>query len=89
MKNATQVTHRPDAEIFVAVRSALDQNPAVPAAVRVHVKEGIVTLTGSVRTPADRMAAEETARGVDTVRDVVNDIFVVSIPAEGFEPPDA
>jgi osmotically-inducible protein OsmY len=84
----TQLTHRPDAEIFAAVRSALDHNPAVPAAVRVHVKEGIVTLTGSVRTSADRLAAEETARGVENIRGIVNDIFVVTVPAEGFEPPE-
>jgi len=83
----TKLTHRPDAEIFAEVRSALDLNPAVPAAVRVHVKEGTVTLTGSVRTPADRMAAEETARRVEHVLGIVNDIFVINIPAEGFEPP--
>jgi osmotically-inducible protein OsmY len=84
----TPLTHRPDAEIFAAVRSALDQNPAVPAVVRVHVKEGVVTLTGSVRTPADRIEAEATARGVENVRGIVNDIFVINIPAEGFEPPE-
>ena len=84
----TQSTHRPDAEIFAAVRSALDLNPAVPATVRVHVTEGIVALTGSVRTPADRLEAEETARGVADVRAIVNDIFVVNIPAAGFERPE-
>ena len=84
----TQLTHRPDAEIFAAVRSALDQNPAVPATVRVHVREGAVTLTGSVRTPAARMEAEEIARGVDGVLSVVNDIVVVRIAPQGFEPPE-
>jgi osmotically-inducible protein OsmY len=82
------LTHRPDAEIFAAVRLTLDQHPAVPATVRVHVSEGIVTLTGSVRRPSDRIEAEEIARGVDGVRGVVNDIFVVRIPPEGFEPPE-
>jgi osmotically-inducible protein OsmY len=84
----TPLTHRPDAEIFAAVRSALDQNPAVPATVRVHINEGLVTLTGSVRTPADRFEAEETARAVADVRGIVNDIFVVNIPVEGFAPPE-
>jgi hyperosmotically inducible protein len=88
MKTTTRATHRPDAEVFAAVRHALDENPAVPAAVRVHVKEGVVTLTGSVRKPADREAAEETARNVDGVRGVVNDIFVLNVSAEGFEPPE-
>lgn len=84
----TQLTHRPDAEIFAAVRSALDRNPAVPATVRVHVREGAVTLTGSVRSLADRVEAEQIARGVDGVRSVVNDIFVVRIAPQGFEPPE-
>jgi hyperosmotically inducible protein len=88
MKTTTQVTHRPDAEVFAAVRHALDENPAVPAAVRVHVKEGVVTLTGSVRMPAERAAAEATVREVGGVRGIVNDIFVLNVPAEGFEPPE-
>ena len=88
MKTTTQLTQRPDAEIFAAVRHALDANPSVPAAVRVHVKEGIVTLTGSVRIPADGMAAEETARRIDGVRGIVNNTVVPGIPAAGYEPPD-
>ena len=83
-----QTIHRSDAELFTATRRALDINPMVPAAVRVHVDAGIVTLTGSVRTPAQRLDAEGTVRGVDGVHGVVNDIFVVNIPSEGFEPPD-
>jgi hyperosmotically inducible protein len=88
MKTTTQTAHRPDAEVFAAVRHALDENPAVPAAVRVHVKEGVVTLTGSVRKSADREAAEDTARNVYGVRGIVNEIFVLNVSAEGFEPPE-
>jgi osmotically-inducible protein OsmY len=88
MKTTTQVTHRPDAEVFAAVRHALDENPAVPASVRVHVKEGVVTLTGSMRMPAERAAAEATVRDVEGVRGIVNDIFVLNVSAEGFEPPE-
>jgi osmotically-inducible protein OsmY len=88
MRITTQTTHRPDSEVFAAVRHALDENPAVPAAVRVHVKEGVVTLTGSVRMPDARENAEATARTVSGVRGIVNDIFVLNVSAEGFEPPE-
>lgn len=88
MTPATQTIHRSDAEVFAAARRALDCNPRVPAAVRVHVDRGFVTLTGSVRAMSERDAAEETVRGVEGVHGVANDIFVVNIPAAGFEPPD-
>ena len=80
---------RPDAHIFAAARHALDENPAVPAGVRVHVYKGVVTLTGSVRTPEDRMRAVDTVRSIAGVRGVVNDMFVLHVPAAGFERPEA
>jgi len=88
MKPAPQQTHRSDADVFAAARRALDENPAIPTAVRIHVNAGVVTLTGSVRVPGERLAAEETVRRVEGVRRVVNDIFVGSVPSAGFEPPD-
>jgi osmotically-inducible protein OsmY len=88
MNPAPQQTHRSDADVFAAARRVLDENPAIPAAVRVHVNAGIVTLTGSVRVPAERLAAEETVRRVEGVRRVVNDIFVGEVPSAGLEPPD-
>jgi osmotically-inducible protein OsmY len=81
-------THRTDAELFTEARHALDENPAVPAAVRVHLQGGIVTLTGSVRLPGERLMAEQTVRGIEGVRGVVNEIFVRDVPAAGMEPPD-
>ena len=81
-------THRTDAELFAEARHALDENPAVPGGVRVHIDAGVVTLTGSVRLPNERLAAEQTVRGVDGVRGVVNDIFVRDVPAAGMEPPE-
>ena len=84
----THDIHRPDAHIFAAARHALDANPAVPAAVRVHVYDGVLTLTGSVHTPAERTEAETTVRAVDGVQKVVNDVFVLKVPATGLESPE-
>ena len=88
MKPATPVTHRPDAEIFVEARHALDRRTSVPASVRLHVDGGIATLTGSVRLPAQQLEAEETIRHVPGIRRLVNDIVVAEMPSVlGFEPP--
>jgi len=88
MKTTTQLTHRTDAEVFAAARHALDQNPAVPASVRIHVESGVVMLTGSVRVPGEREEAEDTVRGVEGVQGVVNNIYVGRVPSAGFEAPD-
>lgn len=81
-------TQRADGEIFVEARSALDMRPSIPAGVRIHVEEGVVTLTGPVRWPAERAEAETAVRDIPGVRRVINDI-TVSQPAsaEGFEAP--
>jgi osmotically-inducible protein OsmY len=83
------VKQRTDPEIFVDARSALDGRPGIPAGVRIHVDDGVVTLTGPVRWPAESAEAEETARKVAGVRRVVNNITVAQVPnAEGFEAPE-
>lgn len=80
--------HRSDMEIFSDARIALDQ-PGIPQGLRVHVDQGTVTLTGSVRWPLERTGAEDIVRGVDGVRDVVNNIVVAPVASEAeFEPPD-
>lgn len=85
----TDTSNRADAQIFAAVRRALDCNPMVPASVRVHVDRGMVVLTGSVRAASERDAAEQTARSIGGVGGVANDIFVHSTaPFSGFEPPE-
>jgi osmotically-inducible protein OsmY len=89
MKPETPVTHRPDAEIFTEARHALDQRPAVPATVHVHVNDGVMTLTGSVRLPSQQLQAEEAIRHVPGIRRLVNDIVVAEMPSVlGFEPPE-
>ena len=87
---ATDPTPRTDADVFGAARRALDLRPGVPAAVRVHVDDGVATLTGTVRLPSERAEAEDALRQVAGVRRIVNEIAVTHVPsAEGFEPPDA
>ena len=88
MKPAASVTHRPDAEIFVDARRALDERPAVPATVHVHVSNGVATLTGSVRFASQQLEAEDAIRHVPGLRRLVNDIVVSEMPnVLGFEQP--
>ena len=80
---------RSDAEIFADARHALDRRPAIPQGVHVHVARGVVTLTGSVRLPAERLEAQEAVRAVEGIRSLVNDITVTQSPdAAGLGSPD-
>ena len=89
MKPAASVTHRPDAEIFVDARRALDERPTVPATVHVHVNKGVATLTGSVRFASQQLEAEDAIRHVPGLRRLVNDLVVSEMPnVLGFERPE-
>jgi len=90
MSRATrEVTDRPDPEIFVDAKKALEDRPSVPPEVHVHVEYGNLTLTGSVRWPFERAEAEAAVRHVEGVRRLVNRITVAAVAnAEGFERPD-
>ena len=84
----TSTHQRSDAEIFSAARKALDDHPVVPQ-VRVHVDGGTVTLTGSVRRPQDRSAAEAVVRGINGVLDIINRVLVAeTVDPEGFDAPE-
>ena len=83
-------THRLDADIFAAARKALDDEPKIPQNVRIHVDSGTVTLTGSVRWPDEKSAAETIVQQIDGVRAVVNDISVAQVAnPKGFEAPQS
>jgi osmotically-inducible protein OsmY len=85
----TVTRRRSDPDIFSAARKALDEHPAVPQEVRVHVDHGTVTLTGSLRWLQERSEAEDVVRRVDGVLRVVNNIIVAHMAnPEGFEAPD-
>ena len=89
MTPAERLNRRPDAEIFVEARHALDERPAIPATVHVHVNDGVVTLTGSVRLLSQQLEADEAIRHVRGLRRLVNDIVVAEMPnVMGLEPPD-
>ena len=84
-----EVTHRSDPEIFVDAKKALEDRPSIPLEVHVHVEYGNVTLTGSVRWPFERAAAEEAVRSVKGIRRLMNRITVAEVGnAQGFERPD-
>lgn len=84
-----KTTHRADADIFTEARHALDQRLSIPATVRIHVDKGIVTLTGNVRLPGERVQAEDVVRRVKGVQRIVNNITVAQVvSAEGLEAPE-
>lgn len=63
----------PDDEVAANVRAALDSSADVTKkAIVVAVAAGKVTLSGNVASHWERMMAEDVARGVRGVRDVVN-----------------
>jgi osmotically-inducible protein OsmY len=84
----TATAHRLDSDIFAEARLALDRQLDVPATVRVHVDNGVATLTGTVRVTAQRAEAERTVGLVRGVRGMVNKITVTAseVPVD-FEPP--
>ena len=68
-----------DTTITTRVKTAFAESPAVSAlAISVETDQGVVSLTGSVATEVERIAAESLARSVADVRDVRNDIVVKS-----------
>jgi osmotically-inducible protein OsmY len=72
----TGTRHPSDPDIFFAARKALDDQPSVPQDVRVHVDQGTVTLTGTVRWPHEKSDAEAVVRRVEGVVETVNKITV-------------
>jgi len=66
-----------DSALGQLVNQALAANADVPAGVKATVREGYVTLTGSVRRSAQRDAAEDTAVGVGGVLGITNEIDVL------------
>ena len=87
--NASDIRRWTDPYIFGEARGALDGRPDVPQTVHVHVNCGVMTLTGSVRLPSERAAAEDAVRGIEGIRRLVNKITMAQIvSAEGLEAPE-
>lgn len=76
-----------DSELKRDIEAELMWDPDINAAdIAVAVKDGVVTLTGFVRSYAQKWEAEKAAKRVDGVRGVANDIEV-QLPV-GDERPD-
>jgi osmotically-inducible protein OsmY len=68
---------RSDSEIERDVKEELDWEPDLdPTDIAVSVRNGVVTLTGFVRSYTDKYAAEQAAKRVAGVRAVANDLEV-------------
>lgn len=83
---STRVTERSGAAVFGKARKALDDCPTVPGTVRVHVEDGLVTLTGTVERPSQRADAEHAVRPAIGERRLLNKIIVAAAPSpEGLD----
>lgn len=73
-----------NAETTAAIIEAFRADPRVPhATIRVEAKSGIVTLTGTVATLAQKLAAVEDARSAAGVLAVDNRLQVSGVPGTG------
>jgi len=85
----TQAADRSDTAVFAEARKGLDDCPTVPSTVRVHVEDGLVTLTGSVTRPSQRADAEHVVRPAIGNRRLLNKITVAQLPgADALDAPD-
>jgi len=66
-----------DATITTKIKSKLTADPEVnPFTIDVDTVNGVVTLSGTVRTEEQRQEAEDLARGTEGVKEVVNSLQV-------------
>jgi CBS domain-containing protein len=85
-----KVTPGTDAGIRAAILAELDRQPWAPRAViKVEVKDGIVTLNGTITDERERMALKVAAENVGGVKSVVDHLVWVE-PLSGMviEPPE-
>jgi osmotically-inducible protein OsmY len=68
--------HRDDLTLTAMASDALTLGDAVPERVEATAKDGVITLTGSVRTNTEREAAEMMVAELAGVRRVRNDIQI-------------
>jgi hyperosmotically inducible periplasmic protein len=78
-----------DLEIKTSILEAFTRSPELGGRpIEIKVENRIVTLSGSVETPAQRNGAEQTARAVNGVAGVTNNLAVTN-PQAPSEPPAA
>jgi osmotically-inducible protein OsmY len=68
--------HRDDLTLAAMASDALTMGDAVPEGVEATPKDGVITLTGFVRTSTEREAAEMMVAELTGVRRVRNDIQI-------------
>jgi hyperosmotically inducible periplasmic protein len=68
-----------DADIKTTVEKTLISSPGL-AGLTVDVKDGVATVSGEVKTDAERAAVETTLKGVKGVKSVVNNTTVAVPP---------
>jgi hyperosmotically inducible protein len=84
---SSESAHIEDLEIRVAILEALAHSRELGGKnIDVKVDNRVVTLSGSVETPAQRNGAEQIARAVDGVSSVINNLTVTN-PQAATEPP--
>ena len=67
-----------DSELQRDVRQALVREPGIDAeGIEVRVQDGVVTLTGNVRSEAESWSAADAVRRVPGVQSVVNETMIV------------
>lgn len=84
---SSESVHVEDLEIRVAILEALARSRELAGKnIDVKIENRVVTLSGSVETPAQRNGAEQIARAVDGVAGVTNSLTVTN-PQAATEPP--
>lgn len=70
-----------DSKIIAKIRSNFRNNPSIPAdLIHVSIDRNIVQLSGFVRTPAEANLTILTTRNTPGVKDVIDNIIVLSDP---------
>src|SRR6266545_2829212 len=86
---SSESVHVEDLEIRVAILEALTHSRELGGkSIDVKVDNRVVTLSGTVETPAQKSGAEQSARAVDGVAGVTNNLAVMN-PQAAMEPPAA
>lgn len=67
---------RPDSEIAAAVQQAMHHDPRIPDDVRIDVRDGTVTLSGTVPTDASKELAARRAQQVRGAHRIINALHV-------------
>jgi uncharacterized protein YcfJ len=82
-------SHGPDDQQVVAsINNKIGQDPDLRTlSVKVTSKQGVVTLSGMVNAPVEKLAVEDVARNMPGVKQVDDDLTIASVSGETGVPP--